>query len=50
MKHISFILMLLSLFSSFRYFKRNMNFEATEYFIMGVLFGVAIPLWSRKEE
>lgn len=50
MKHISFISMLLSLFSSFRYFKRNMNFEATGYFIMGVLFGVAIPLWSRKEE
>lgn len=50
MKHISFISMLLSLFSSFRYFNRNMNFEATEYFIMGVLFGVAIPLWSRKEE
>ena len=50
MKYISFISMLLSLFDSFRYFKRNMNFEAIGYFIMGVLFGISIPLWRRREK
>ena len=50
MKYFSFITMLLYIFNSLRYLIRNMYFEAICYFISSILWGVAIPLWIRREK